>query len=182
MLVFTTLKQSFNLIETPQLLFEDRLIPAKCPPVTNSTYRPEYDWLFAYEREIARRLEPWLKRFRYELIGENGIICEALSNAYYHGHQKDTSLPIYVKGFLGKKGLLLQIQDQGKGFDVSKLYESYRRGKAYFLIAGNGIRHMINSMTFAIFYENNGTAFQLLYFFDKKIDDVFGQTDLDTCE
>ena len=65
------------------------VIPRDFPDCPNSCYQPEYDWLFQYERQIAAFLAPWLRAYRYELIGEKGILCEALSNAFSHGHRKD---------------------------------------------------------------------------------------------
>ncbi len=67
-----------------------------------------YGWLFWYERKLARFLEPWLKEFRQEIIGEKGIICEALSNAYCHGHRKDPAKVIKVNVLMGEHGLIIQ--------------------------------------------------------------------------
>lgn len=161
--------EALVLIDSPRLLFRERIVPAKCPPASNSPYRPGYDWLFTYERKIARALSPWTEKNRYELIGNRGVICEALSNAYYHGHGKDGTKPIEVVIHTGVKGLLVRICDQGPGFDVGAIYERYKKKKLYYNLAGNGIRLMIRSENFGVFYNRKGTAFHLLHLFDGKL-------------
>lgn len=160
------LKKALDAIKKPRLVLNETIVPAKCPPARNSTYRAGYDWLYWYERRLARFLEPWLKTFRHELIGEKGILCEAMSNAFCHAHKKEPSLGIRVRVFLGEKGLLIQIKDRGCGFDVEKSIEQYIRGKTYYHIAGNGMKSMFESENFSIFYDESGTRFHLLRIFD----------------
>ncbi len=168
MLLFMTLDQALQLIENSSVLFAEQVIPAQVTISVDSPYRPEYGWLFTYEREIARRLEPWLAPYRYELIGEQGIICEALSNAFCHGHLKDKFRPIEITCQVGRKGLVLQIKDQGKGFDVQRLHRQYQAGKTYYQIAGNGLRHMFLSKNFGVFFTHSGAAFHLLRCFNQE--------------
>ncbi|MCP4692344.1 MAG: ATP-binding protein [Desulfobacterales bacterium] len=169
-----SMARALEIIGSPDILYRETIIPAKCPPVSHSPYRPGYDWLFRYEREIARAMSPWTEKHRWELIGNQGVICEALSNAYYHGHGKDGSKPIEVVIYSGEKGLVVQIKDHGRGFHVKAIYEKYNKKKLYYNLAGNGIRLMIHSENFGVFYNHNGTAFHLLHLFNGKMDSLIG--------
>jgi hypothetical protein len=164
--------QAFQLIGSPRLIREDRVVPGEFPDCPDSPYKPGYDWLFRYERQIAAFLEKWLRPYRYELIGQKGILCEALSNAFAHGHKKDPELPIFVRVFLGGKGLLVQIENDKRGFDVEEVYSRYRKRRHYYLRAGNGIRLMAESHNFGIFHDTKGKTFHLLYLFDCQLDQL----------
>lgn len=162
--------QALVLIESPRLVREDTIIPGQIPEHPDSPYQAAYDWLFVYERQLAAFLEEWLRPYRFELIGEKGILCEALSNAFCHGHAKDPCKPIVLYVFKGKKGLLVRIKDSGEGFDVQTVYHRFCNNKHYYSTAGNGLRLMAQSRRFGVFYDATGTAFHLLYFFDGTLD------------
>lgn len=164
--------QAEQLIDDPQIVREDEVIPSKFPEHPNCTYRQGYDWLFIYERDIAKFLEKWLRPYRYELIGGKGILCEALSNAFSHAHNKDPDLAIHVKVLLGRLGLMVRIADSGKGFDVEKVYTNFCNNRKYYFTAGNGMRRMAESERFGIFHNKAGTAFHLLYFFSDCLESV----------
>jgi anti-sigma regulatory factor (Ser/Thr protein kinase) len=104
-------------------------------------------------------------RYRYELIGSKGLLCEALSNAFAHGNRKDPHLPIGVTIHQGTRGVVVRIKDSGKGFDIDGVLEEYSQGKSYYHTAGNGLRLMISSTVFHVFYTEGGTAFHLLHTF-----------------
>ena len=165
MLIDITLGEGLSTVCNARLVLEETLIPSCCTNNGNSPYRPEYEWLFICERKLSGFLEPWTAHLRKELIGENGILCEALSNAFCHGHKKDPMIPIVVHVFLGEKGLIVRIKDQGRGFDIKKVKEQYSCGKVYFHMAGNGLRQMTMSSDFFIFYTDGGSGFNLLYLF-----------------
>lgn len=159
------LKGALDYIQSPKLIRSDTIIPEKFPECADSTYRSGYDWLYRYERSIAGFLEPWLKPYRYDLIGEKGILCEALSNAFSHGHDKDPKKAIVVRVYLGTRGLLVRVGDTGKGFDVNHVIQCYQKKKNYYHTAGNGIRLMATSEHFGVFYDSSGSAFHMLYDF-----------------
>jgi anti-sigma regulatory factor (Ser/Thr protein kinase) len=165
MLLSITPEQALNLIASPKQILKDRVVPAEFPHNPDSPYKPGYDWLFSYERRIAAFLEKWLKPFRYELIGENGILCEALSNAFFHGHAKDPEKPIIVRVILGKQGLIVQVKDTGQGFDVRTVYNQFQNQKKYYSKAGNGIRLMAQSSSFGVLHDPTGTNFILIHLF-----------------
>ena len=170
MLLSITPEQALELIDSPHQILKDRIVPAEFPHRPDSPYRSGYDWLYSYERHIAAFLEKWLRPHRYELIGENGILCEALSNAFFHGHDKDPEKPIIVRVILGNHGLIVQIKDTGPGFDVQKVYQHYRTRKKYYSKAGNGIRLMAQSPNFGILHDTTGTNFILVHLFDNALE------------
>lgn len=167
MLLSVNLEKVLVYIQSPKLIRDDTIVPDEFPECVDSTYRRGYDWLYRYERDIASFLEPWLKPYRYELIGEKGILCEALSNAFCHGHGKDPKRTIVLKVFLGERGLVVRVCDSGKGFNVRQVFQSYRNKKMYYHTAGNGIHLMASSKHFGIFYDAAGSAFHMLYSFDR---------------
>lgn len=167
MFVNLTYETSLALIGKAQLVFDEILVPKALPCTSHSPYHPEYDWLFLFERKLARFLDPWMKEHRPELIGSSGIVSEALSNAYCHGHKRDSSLPITVKVYQGEDGLMLQIKDTGNGFNIDAMVSKFLDNKNYFYNAGNGIKSMFNSKVFGLFYGDRGTSFHLVYIFDE---------------
>lgn len=150
-----------------RVIFTETIIPSACSKNSNSIYKPEYEWLFTYERILAGILDPWMAHLRFELIGDKGILCEALSNAFCHGHKKDPTRPIELNVFLGEKGLIIRIKDTGSGFEIDKVMDQYVKGKAYFHMAGNGLKRMIDSSDFHIFFSDNGSGFNLMYLFNQ---------------
>ena len=170
MLLSITPEQALESIASPRQILKERIVPARFPRVPDSPYRSGYDWLYTYERRLAAFLEKWLKPYRYDLIGENGILCEALSNAFLHGHAKDPRKSIIVRVILGTRGLIVQIKDTGPGFDVQAVYGRFRTKEKYYSKAGNGIRLMARSRSFGILHDNSGTVFILVHLFDNGIE------------
>ena len=164
-----TTPEAFAIIGSPNIIRKDEVIPKQFPECPNTPYQPEYDWLFQYERDLAAFLGKWLSSYRYELIGEKGILCEALSNAFSHGNRKDPFKTIQVRIWLGENGLLVKIKDNGDGFNVRETYERYRKRKRYYALAGNGMRLMAESENFGVFYDAGGTIFYMLYLFKTKL-------------
>jgi len=70
---------------------------------------------------------------------------------------------------VGVRGLIIRIKDSGNGFSIRNIYEKFENGKAYFHTAGNGLRLMISSKRFGVFYNKTGNAFHLLYMFDEDL-------------
>lgn len=170
MLLSLTPEQALDLIVLPRQILKERIVPAEFPLSPDSSYQPGYDWLFSYERRLAAFLEKWLKAYRYDLIGENGILCEALSNAFFHGHAKNPDKPITVRVILGKQGLIVQIKDTGPGFDVQMVYNRFLNQERYYSKAGNGIRLMAQSSVFGVLHDPTGTNFILVHLFENTIE------------
>jgi hypothetical protein len=118
MLTDATLEQGLGMIGRAKLVLKETVIPSHYTNNGNSPYRPEYEWLYLYERKLAVFLKPWMASLRSALIGENGVLSEALSNAFCHGHKKDPLIPIDISVFLGRQGLIISIKDTGPGFDI----------------------------------------------------------------
>jgi hypothetical protein len=58
------------------------------------------------------------------------------------------------------------------GFNVDKVYQSYRKKKIYYHTVGNGIHLMASSHRFGIFYSPVGATFHLLYLFDENLEQL----------
>lgn len=163
MLVGLTPAAALRLLGQHRELLDEALVPADCPPADHSPYRPEYGWLFCAERRLARLLEPWLPQARHALIGPGGVLSEALSNAFRHGNGRDPRLPIGVRVVAGPRGLLVRIQDRGRGFDAAAVAARLRRGQRYFEVAGSGFRAMEACPVFRVFFAAEGAAVHLLH-------------------
>lgn len=172
MLLNITPADALDLVVAPKQVRKDRVIPAQFPHSPNSPYQREYEWLFTYERQLVAFLERWLKPYRYELIGEKGILCEALSNAFCHGHDKNPEKTIVVRVLLGEKGLIVQIKDSGPGFDARTVYRQYHSRKQYWMTAGNGLRQMAQSSNFGVFHDRTGTISHLVHLFNGSLEHV----------
>lgn len=166
MLLTLDCDQALELIEAPELIREDQVIPGHFRPFPGSPYGPGYGWIFRYEGKLARFLEPLLKSHQVELTGEKGLLFQALSNAFCHAHHKDRLKPITVSVLLGRTGLIIRVSDCGKGFNVPRIYKHYVYKKRHFTSVGSGIRFMAASPHFGIFYNQRGTQINLLYLFE----------------
>lgn len=166
MFIELSLTEALARIGPHQVLLDERFVPAQVVAPPHCPYLPEYGWLFRVERTIGRVLDPWLLAHRQELIGPGGLLSEALSNAYCHGHRRDARRPIHVTIYQGQAGIAVRIWDTGTGFDVVELKKRVHRGKGYFHIAGTGLARARDSQAFSVFYEDGGRAFHLLRLFE----------------
>ncbi len=167
MFVITNLEAALAQIQAESVFLDWELIPEDHPFAANSPYRNGYDWLYIAERKILQASPPWIRDLRFELIGERGVLSEALSNAFCHAHDRRDNLPIHIKGHLGPGGILFSIRDQGRGFDVQDLLQKARSGKKYFQIAGNGVVRMESAQQFNIFYDMNGSRCNIYHVLKK---------------
>ncbi len=172
MLLNLTPAQALEVIESLETIREDRVVPGHFRPCPDSPYGSGYDWVYRYECKIGPLLEPLLKPYHNELLGEKGLLREALSNAFCHGHHKDPLKPITVNIMLGRIGMIMCIVDGGKGFNVQRVYKHYARKKRYFTPIGNGIRLMASTPHFGTFYSQKGAAINLLYLFGRGMDQL----------
>lgn len=164
MFVEMTPAAAVRLLGNATRVLDERIVPADTRDPGHSPYRPGYEWLFFYERALARKLDPWLQQHRPVLFGSRGILSEALSNAFCHGNNRQSSLAIHVEVDVGARGLLITIGDAGRGFDVETLVSRAQRGRRHaFHNAGNGLRAMADAEAFGIFYSDGGRRCHVLY-------------------
>lgn len=156
MIVATDFETALSRIQSESIFLDWSLVPADFPFAADSPYRAGYDWLFVAEKKVMRLSPPWLRELRFELIGERGVLSEALSNAFCHAHQRQENLPIHIQGHLGTAGIMFSVRDRGEGFDVQALLIKAHSGKKYFQNAGNGFVRMTSSEKFNVFYDLNG--------------------------
>lgn len=172
MLLTLAPSQALELIQSLETIREDTVIPGHFRPCPDSPYGPGYDWVYRYERKVGQILEPLLKSHQTELIGEKGLLRQALSNAFCHAHHKNPLKPICVSVMLGRIGLIIRVSDRGKGFNVQRIYRHYVKKKRYFTSIGNGIRMMASAPHVGVFYSQKGTQVNLLYLFDNGLTEL----------
>ena len=144
----------------------DEVVPRDIAPHSSATYAPAYAWMFTYERNLRRRIEAVLGhrlgRLERFLFGPGGVLSEGLSNAFLHGHQRRTDIPITVECAVGSSGLVFVIADRGPGFDVKAALTRLRRGGTYYRIAGNGLRALVASHNVEAGFGDQGRQLILL--------------------
>lgn len=172
MLLDLNLDQASDVLESAEIIREDQVIPGHFRPCPESPYGPGYDWLYRYELKIAAFLESRLSSLPSDLIGAKSLLHEAMSNAFGHAHHRNTLKPITVRFLLGSQGLMIRVTDCGKGFNVQKLFKHYHKKRRYLTSVGNGIRLMAASPQYGVFYNQKGTAFHLIYLFEKELADL----------
>lgn len=145
----------------------DRVVPAEVSGSPSHQYSPAYAWMYAYERQLRRAIEHALGRklgpLERALFGPGQPVSEGLSNAFVHGHRRDASLPIEVRVVVGRHGLCLAIRDQGRGFDAAAAIEALEKGRAYFRIAGNGLRALRERPDAVASFSDDGRTLLLLF-------------------
>ncbi len=144
----------------------DEVVPRAVPPHRYATYSPLYAWMFTYEKSLKKKLEAALSRplgrLERRLFGPDGVISEGLSNAFLHGHRRQTELTITVECAVGVGGVAVAIRDQGSGFDVNAALQKLRRGGGYFHVAGNGLRTFAAATDIEVGFANGGRMLILL--------------------
>lgn len=141
--------------------WRDVVVPEKVELIGNNRYASGYAWMFSYERVLKRRIEEALTRRldrdeERRLFGENGVVSEALSNAFVHGHRRSLEMPIIVTCSLGSTGVVISVRDHGDGFDVADVLSGLKGGGRYYRVAGNGLRAIDGAGEIAAMYDEGG--------------------------
>ncbi len=79
------------------------------------------------------------------------VLEEAMTNAMRHGNLLNPKLKVFVKISVGKKKIMLQIRDQGKGFNFHKVPDPTNKKRAQ-QPCGRGIflmRKFMDEVTFS---------------------------------
>lgn len=88
-------------------------------------------------------------------------ILEAVNNAIIHGNQMDSSKNIVITEEMVENMLLVHIEDQGMGFDPSKVEDPTRK-EDLSQPGGRGI-HLMRHLSDQIDYLNNGQSVLLRF-------------------
>jgi serine/threonine-protein kinase RsbW len=75
-------------------------------------------------RPFLEQLEVWMQMLRYprkDIFAVRLALYEAASNAFRHGNRGDQSKNIYVRYLLTATEVLLEVEDQGPGFDPNQV-------------------------------------------------------------
>ena len=79
----------------------------------------------------------------------------ALGNASKHGNGNDPSKAVSVEMVLTRKGALIAVTDEGKGFDVALTFRRFQEQQEYFVNRGAGFSNL-HGATSTVSYENVG--------------------------
>jgi serine/threonine-protein kinase RsbW len=75
-------------------------------------------------RPFCEMLEIWMKLLRYpwkDIFAVKLCLHEAATNAFRHGNGSDSSKTIHVRYLVTDAEVLLEIEDQGSGFDPEQV-------------------------------------------------------------
>ncbi len=149
-------------------VFEEHIVPNEVELLQNNTYALNYAWMYSFEKRLKYRIQDLLGyKLSYsqekKLFGTGAAFSEGLSNAFVHGHKKDTRLAMMVWVSVSKKGLGFSITDQGTGFDFDSTLQKYKSGKSFYNIAGNGFPLLFHSQDFLACFQKNGTQLNLVF-------------------
>lgn len=148
--------------------FEDEVVPQLVELLPDNRYTLDYAWMYSFEKQLKYRIQRLLGRkltVRQAkiLFGPGGVVSEAISNAFVHGHKKSRFIPIRVWATVSKMGLGFSITDKGPGFDIAEVQQTYSNGKRFFNIAGNGFSLFHQSRDFSVCYQTRGTELCIFY-------------------
>ena len=106
---------------------------------------------------------------RYPAVPRSQLILDllmplrnALGNAFKHGNGQDRAKAVHVEMVLSRKGALIAVTDEGKGFDVGLTFRRFQEQEIYFDNQGDGFRNL-HRATSAVTYENGGRTFLLCF-------------------
>jgi hypothetical protein len=142
--------------------WRDEIVPRAVELLPNNLYKPAYAWMFSYEKRLKYRIEDVLQRpvpvaTERLLFGADGVLSEALSNAFAHGHRRLPDLAITLTCSVGRQGLAFCTEDQGSGFDVAQVVAGLG-GSGSYSYAGNGLRALQGNDSVLACYSNGGRA------------------------
>lgn len=95
-------------------------------------------------------------------------------NSCMHGNKFDKNLPLKLKIGLGKKGLVGQIENEGKGFDYKKIIKRFNEKKEYSKNKGSGFR-LFNqkSEIYTVSFEKKGVISNLMLKISEEDQDIW---------
>jgi len=146
-------------------MWRDIVVPRNVEILPNFRYSPVYAWMYSYEKQLKYRIEEASGRSlgaaERLLFGADGVLSEAISNAFVHGNGRRTDLPIEVASLVGKGGMAFSIRDCGDGFDLNRTITAVARGRTYFKYAGNGLRALSDRDGVVAAYAEEGRVLNL---------------------
>lgn len=115
------------------------------------------------ELKSINQIEAFIAQIKNRYIVDNHkimdiklSILEAVNNAIIHGNQLDSSKNVLITEERNGNELIIRIEDQGKGFDPSKVQDPTCKDDLS-LPGGRGI-HLMRHLTDQIDYSDNGQS------------------------
>ncbi|MDO8555590.1 MAG: hypothetical protein Q7R96_00260 [Nanoarchaeota archaeon] len=88
-------------------------------------------------------------------------VIEVLCNAFLWGNKGQKDSCVQVKVFEGKNGRLLQVIDQGDGFDYGDVIKKFQAGEVFWHHQGNGSRTLASNPLVHLCYAHHGSSANL---------------------
>jgi hypothetical protein len=86
----------------------------------------------------------------------------AVGNAYKRGNKMDADKWITVEVVVTRKGALIEVSDEGAGFDVGAIVDKLRSGEKYFAFAGKGFKRYAKAES-VVSFDNGGRTFRACF-------------------
>lgn len=121
----------------------------------------------AYSGKCFSPLEDVIESSGIDISGDDrcdidDCVGYALENIWVHGTNQREWPEMSIKGFAGKKGIIIRIRDCGDGFNHKETQRKYLEGEDYRHNYGYGFRHF-NEIEMEVSFENNGTTINIMY-------------------
>jgi anti-sigma regulatory factor (Ser/Thr protein kinase) len=103
--------------------------------------------------ELIEKLEDWMRVLSYErddLFAVRVILFEAVNNALRHGNGNEPGKLVHVRYLVTPTEVLVEVRDQGKGFDPSALPDP-RKDENVRRLHGRGVLLMRSFATWLSF-------------------------------
>jgi serine/threonine-protein kinase RsbW len=127
--------------------------------VLNSSYE-EVEKLEQYVKE----LQQWAGFGDEDQARIMLTLSEAATNAIVHGNKENPDKKVVITGRLSDKTLIISVQDEGNGFDPSKLPDPLK--KENLLNEGGRGVYLIEQYADKIQFEENGTKLKMTFKLD----------------
>ncbi len=107
-------------------------------------------------KRFAEEDEEWLFR------GLLYPLKKAVGNAYKRGNLKDPSRRITLEIIATPKGAVVEVSDEGSGFDVAAILNKVQSGEKYFEHSGSGFKQFRKTKS-VVSFANGGRTFCIRY-------------------
>lgn len=87
------------------------------------------------------------------------VMDEALSNAIIHGNNRDPALKVHVRIYISSSRIIVQVEDEGKGFDYDSIADPTDDEKIY-NNSGRGI-YIMREIMHRMEFKNGGRVIEL---------------------
>ena len=85
-----------------------------------------------------------------------------VENAWIWGNDCDLDKPVEITVYFSRKGFLIQVKDEGKGFNVKQVLDDKNRGLRFYRNGGSAFTAMDNDKKHLYSYNEKGNEAYML--------------------